>query len=379
VSFDWIDEDRLPQFAPGEQLLLFGAGQGCVELLQWLAEFAPQTIVTAIADNDNSMWGRSLQGYPVIDPATIAEHEFSRIVITTISGEDPVSAQLRAMGHEPGEHFCAVGRYPTNHLGNFNILLELDRACPFLNPGSRILHVGPGGFLGLECSLYALGHEPCSMDAYAFGVSYPDVTERMDKYRGTRDALLQTPQAKDVPDAAERFDSLFSERGGRIMLDEQRMPYVAPARFSSLPFDDASLDVISSFAVLEHVRSPENVVRECRRVLRPGGVAVQRILSRDHRSFGQVAGYHPASYLDHSPQEWEAVNTDKFYQNRVLPEEWRDLFEQGGMRVEFFRTLGQYHFSDEERERLHPDFAHVAEAGVVSVNCDMVVRKYENG
>lgn len=375
MAFAWIDEDRLPQFGPDERLLLFGAGQGSVELLQWLAEFAPGATVTAIADNDNSMWGRSLQGHPIIDPATIAEHEFSRIVITTISGEGPVTEQLRTMGHEPGIHFCAVGKYPTNHLGNFNILFELDRACPFLNPETSILHVGPGGFLGLECCLYALGHEPRSMDAYAFGVSYPDVTERMDKYRATRTALLQTPQAKDVPDAAERFDSLFSERDGRTLLDDRRIPYCFPARFSSLPFDDASLDVVSSFAVLEHVRSPETVVRECRRVLRPGGVAVQRILSRDHRSFGKVDGYHPASYLDHSPQEWEALNKDKFYQNRVLPEEWRDLFEQGGMRVEFFRTLGQYCFSDEERGRLHPDFAHVAEAGVVSVNCDMVVRK----
>ncbi len=375
MPFDWIDEDRLPVFEQGERLVLFGAGQGSVEFLQWLAEFAPGVRVEAIADNDGSMWGKELHGHPIIDPATIAEHDFSRIVITTISGVDPVFSQLQSIGYVQGERFCSVGKYPTNHLGNFNLLFELNSASPFLEKGARILHVGPGGFLGLECCLYALGFMPCSIDAYAFGVCYPEVTERMDKYLATRNAFLVTPQGSAAPDIAARYDSLFSTRDGSVFLDGKSIPYSYPARFSALPFEDGSLDVVSSFAVLEHVRSPEKVVRECRRVLRSGGVAVQRVLSRDHRSFGQVEGYHPASYLDHSQQEWEEINQDKFYQNRVLPEQWRELFEEAGMCVEFFRTLGEYRFNDEERARLHPDFADVARTGRVSVNCDLVVRK----
>ncbi|MBM3595879.1 MAG: class I SAM-dependent methyltransferase [Alphaproteobacteria bacterium] len=42
----------------------------------------------------------------------------------------------------------------------------------------------------------------------------------------------------------------------------------------SLPFDDASFDLIASFAVLEHVADPPAVAREAHRVLRTGGVAV---------------------------------------------------------------------------------------------------------
>jgi ubiquinone/menaquinone biosynthesis C-methylase UbiE len=43
-----------------------------------------------------------------------------------------------------------------------------------------------------------------------------------------------------------------------------------------MPFEDAEFDAITSFEVLEHVEDPEQMMKECYRVLKPGG---QMILS----------------------------------------------------------------------------------------------------
>ncbi len=40
----------------------------------------------------------------------------------------------------------------------------------------------------------------------------------------------------------------------------------------NLPFPDAQFDVVSCCEVLEHVRNPGEIVQECSRILRPGGV-----------------------------------------------------------------------------------------------------------
>lgn len=47
---------------------------------------------------------------------------------------------------------------------------------------------------------------------------------------------------------------------------------VTQSFFQTLPIDDASLDAVVSFHVLEHVDSPAQLVRHANRILRPGGI-----------------------------------------------------------------------------------------------------------
>lgn len=47
-----------------------------------------------------------------------------------------------------------------------------------------------------------------------------------------------------------------------------------------LPFDDASMDQLTSLAVIEHVDDPHKILAECLRVLRPGGQLIMTTPSR---------------------------------------------------------------------------------------------------
>lgn len=54
-------------------------------------------------------------------------------------------------------------------------------------------------------------------------------------------------------------------------IDGKPVRYVKPQASGRMPFDDASFDLIVCFSVLHHVPNVSTVLRECARVLRPGG------------------------------------------------------------------------------------------------------------
>jgi 2-polyprenyl-6-hydroxyphenyl methylase/3-demethylubiquinone-9 3-methyltransferase len=67
------------------------------------------------------------------------------------------------------------------------------------------------------------------------------------------------------------------------LLEGLSIEYLA-ARAENLPFESGTFDVVTCFDVLEHVPNVENVVREVRRVLRPGGVFLFDTINRSRLS-----------------------------------------------------------------------------------------------
>jgi 2-polyprenyl-3-methyl-5-hydroxy-6-metoxy-1,4-benzoquinol methylase len=66
-------------------------------------------------------------------------------------------------------------------------------------------------------------------------------------------------------------------------------------------FSDDSFDVVTLSHVIEHVHSPQDLLMQCRRVLKPGGklvVLTPNILSLGHRIFGRAwRGLEPPRHL----------------------------------------------------------------------------------
>lgn len=373
----WIDTRELPVLRPGARVVLFGAGQGSVELLDYFAEQESDVEIVAVADNDPTTHGKAFHCVPVVSPAGLPGLDFDCIVVTTVSGRAPVSAQLEAMGYERGRDFFLVGTYPVN-LNTIRTFLSLDARLGLARRGMRAGHVGPGGFLGFECALRCLyDMRVTGVDAYDFAVVYPEVTATRDRYAyaGERVAAMAGEFGHSPATVQECWERLFTEHEGCLFLDSPHIDFRFPHRYSALPFEDAELDLLCSFAVLEHVCDPSAALAETWRCLAPGGRAVCTALTTDHRSYGTLTGYSPISYRYHSCDEWECINRDKFHQNRIAPFQWKELFGQAGMEVEYFSVHRHYELAPGEREKLHPDFRDWPDELQGQVDCTIVARK----
>jgi SAM-dependent methyltransferase len=110
--------------------------------------------------------------------------------------------------------------------------------------------------------------------------------------------------------------------------------YLAPcdARETGLPAE--SVDFISSTDVCEHIPEPDlaAILRECARLLRPGGLISFRVDLTDHYSYfdKSLSRYH---FLRYSDRTWGWVNSPLQFQNRLRVTDYRRLVEAAGFDV----------------------------------------------
>jgi len=128
--------------------------------------------------------------------------------------------------------------------------------------------------------------------------------------------------------ALQRGASLEEASGGVIH-------YRAPADASDTRLPDASIDVVFSNSVLEHV--PAAVIAACfregRRILRPGGVAFHSVNCGDHYAYVDRA-INQLNYLRYSDDEWEVWNNKFLYQNRLRAIDFTTMATEAGFAIE---------------------------------------------
>lgn len=101
----------------------------------------------------------------------------------------------------------------------------------------------------------------------------------------------------------------------------------------TLPWPDATFDVVWSNSVLEHVRDPAAVLAETRRVLRPGGAMVAEIDLADHlRSRRSAEGIYDC--LRYPAWLWDLMADHRStWVNRLRASDWRREISAAGLDI----------------------------------------------
>jgi SAM-dependent methyltransferase len=156
----------------------------------------------------------------------------------------------------------------------------------------------------------------------------------------------------DVSQLAESDASLFAEAAGLLkkkgmqipdisgcksteeIMRQLRASYETDGILSLATIPDASVDFMFSGSVLQHIRLKEfpELLRQMRRILKLGGVAVHTIDFRDHLQ-------RSLNHLRFSERVWESsfMASSGFYTNRIPWPRMKLMFEKSRFSVEVKR------------------------------------------
>lgn len=185
--------------------------------------------------------------------------------------------------------------------------------------GKTVLEVGPGGDFGLEIALVA---------------------------RGAARTICIDRDPYCLPKHPERVTALYQALAGEFGLPPAQAyrsqpfwhPPLPPDRFAYLvgkgiEHEDriapGSVDVIASFAVLEHLHRLGRAFAAMARLLKPGGWMVHDVDLRDHTDFNR-----PLDFLRYPPWLWNIWRWNLSYMNRLRWPAYEPLLKARGFRLE---------------------------------------------
>ncbi len=152
--------------------------------------------------------------------------------------------------------------------------------------------------------------------------------------------------------------------------------YRAPADASATGLPAASVDVVFSNSVLEHV--PGDVIQRCfdeaRRILVPGGVMFHSVNCGDHYAYvdGRIS---QLNYLRYGNGEWAWWNNRFLYQNRLRAADFTAMAKRSGFKVEIDTSRpAPQRLAELEAIKVHPDFAHYSRDQLAITSIDFVGR-----
>lgn len=138
----------------------------------------------------------------------------------------------------------------------------------------------------------------------------------------------------DEPTLRDRLARLQRAGSQEELLQLAGIEYQAPGDATRSGLPDASVDVVFSNSVLEHVPGPviKALMGETRRVLRVGGIALHSVNCGDHYAYFDRR-VTQINYLRHGAASWWMWNNNLQYQNRLRADDFVAMAREVGFEV----------------------------------------------
>lgn len=117
-------------------------------------------------------------------------------------------------------------------------------------------------------------------------------------------------------------------------LEAHGVKYVAPSDARSTGFPGSTFSAITSWNTLEHIPKDDisAIHRESFRILKPGGLSIQKIDYEDH-FWGFDRSISLYNYLTIPESEWRKYQSSLLYQNRLRHSQHVALMRQAGFEI----------------------------------------------
>lgn len=146
--------------------------------------------------------------------------------------------------------------------------------------------------------------------------------------------VIATAAGNSFEQVRHQWNSLMSLRNGEEILSAAAIEYHAPSDATNSRLKSASIDLVFSNSVLEHVPAEilDRIMCESQRVLKPGGVSLHNVNCGDHYAYFDRS-ITPINYLRFPEHKWRWWNNNLLYQNRLRPVDFVESAHRAGLEV----------------------------------------------
>ncbi|MFP4164109.1 MAG: methyltransferase domain-containing protein [Chitinispirillaceae bacterium] len=285
----------------------------------------------------------------------------------------------RFLGNTLGVSKRKKGRLPKYYVNRVKQMLEENERYGFFKDGTNVVELGTG-WVHWEAVTARLFYD---IKATLFDVWDNRQLSALQNYVGQLQGYLsdleiskvQMKRAEELIGCIKKvksFDELYNLLGFTYVIDpEGRMDGLGSGCF----------DVVTSAGVMEHIKvdTLPRLLKDIRRVLKPGGNSIHHINLMDHlRAYAKTVSCK--QYLCYSEGHWRRfLHNEVQYINRLQRPEWLQLFEEAGLVLinekctrepiptltisENFRKMNSYDLSVTTMDLLHMKKAKIGTSG----------------